>query len=158
VILINNTVLSNFALARVVPLLREFCAGKGRVTPQVLAEFEEGMERGMLPMAALGWLKRVRLRGQRERATFLQLRTQLGLGEASCLAIAIVRGYHFLSDDLKARRVARIMGVTVSGSVGVLLELIRVHRLTLEEGNTVLKTFIEHGYFSPVDRLDEFLQ
>ncbi|MBI3326348.1 MAG: hypothetical protein HYZ81_06560 [Nitrospinae bacterium] len=50
------------------------------------------------------------------------------------------------------------MGVTVSGSVGVLLELIRVHRLTLEEGNTFLKAFIKHGYFSPVDRLDAFLQ
>jgi hypothetical protein len=40
-------------LARVVPLLREFCAGKGRFTPQVLAEFEEGMERGMSPVDRL---------------------------------------------------------------------------------------------------------
>lgn len=31
-------------------------------------------------------------------------------------------------------------------------------RLTLEEGNTFLKAFIKHGYFSPVDRLDAFLQ
>lgn len=157
-ILINNTVLSNVALGQAIPLLHEFCAGRGRVTPQVLAEFEEGVARGLLPTTALAWLKRARLRGQQERATFLQLRTQLGAGEASCLAIAIGRGYDFLSDDMKARRVARTVGVTVSGSVGVLLELIRIHRLTLEEGNTLLRTFIEHGYFSPVDRLDELLQ
>ena len=37
-ILINNTVLSNFALVQTVPLLAEFCGGKGRITEQVLAE------------------------------------------------------------------------------------------------------------------------
>lgn len=62
-ILINNTVLSNFALAQAIPLLNEFCAGRGRITPQVVAEFEEGVEQGILPITPLGWLKRVRLSG-----------------------------------------------------------------------------------------------
>ena len=157
-ILLNNTVLSNFALAQAVPLLIEFCGGKGRITEQVLAEFEKGVQQGVLPTTTLTWLKKVKLRGSRERTLFLQLCTQLGAGEASCLAVAVVRGYSFLTDDMKARKVARTEGVTVSGSVGVLLELIRIHKLTLEEGNNILRTFIQHGYFSPVERLDEFLQ
>lgn len=157
-ILINTTVLSNFALAQAVPLLMEFCGGKGRATEQVLTEFEKGVQQGILPTTTLNWLKRVKLRGLRERVLFLQMRTRPGAGEASCLAIAIVRGYDFLTDDMKARRVAQTEGVTVSGSVGVLLELIRTHMLTLEEGNNILKTFIQHGYFSPVERLDELLQ
>ncbi len=48
-ILINNTVLSNFALGQAVPLIAEFCSGKGRVTEQVLAEFEQGVQQGILP-------------------------------------------------------------------------------------------------------------
>lgn len=157
-ILINNTVLSNFALARVVPLLMEFCGDKGRVTEQVLAEFDRGVQQGVLPTTTLKWLKKVKLRGARERALFLQLCTRLGAGEASCLSVAIVRGNDFLTDDMKARKVAQTEGVTVSGSVGILLELIRTHKLTLEEGNNILRTFIQHGYFSPVERLDALLQ
>ena len=80
-ILINNTVLSNFALAQAIPRLSEFCAGQGRITPQVRAEFEEGVEQGILPMTALGWLKRARLRDRQERATFSQLQRQLGGGK-----------------------------------------------------------------------------
>jgi predicted nucleic acid-binding protein len=158
VILINNTVLFNFALARAVSLLREFCGSKGRATVQVLAEFEEGVQRGVLPPTTLDWLKRVRLRGPQERTLFVYLRRQLGVGEASSLAIAMVRGYDFLTDDMKARRVAQTEGVTVSGSVGVLLELIRMPKLTLEEGNHLLRAFILLGYFSSVERLDELLQ
>jgi predicted nucleic acid-binding protein len=161
VILIDNTVLSNFTLAQTVRVLRAYCAGKGRVTSQVLKEFEDGVQGGVLPSTNLKWLRRVKLRGREEHALFSQLRTQVGAGEASCLAIAVVRGYSILSDDMRARRIARIMGVAVSGSIGVLLELLRVRRLTHEEGNNLLRIFIEHGYFSPVDRvdrLDDFFQ
>ena len=58
-ILINNTVLSNFALAHVIPPLREFCAGKGRITAQVLTEFGEGVQQGILPITTLKWLTSV---------------------------------------------------------------------------------------------------
>ena len=157
-ILINTTVLSNFALARAMPRLMEFCSGQALATEQVLAELAQGVQRGIVPATSLHWLRRAKLRGPRERALFVQMCTQLGVGEASCLAIAMRRGYGFLTDDMKARRVAQTAGVTVSGSVGVLLELLRIRKLTLEEGNSLLRTFIEHGYFSPVARLDELVQ
>jgi predicted nucleic acid-binding protein len=73
------------------------------------------------------------------------MRRRLGEGETSSLAVAVSRGYSFLTDDMKARRVAQTAGVTVSGSVAVLLELIRTQNITLEEGNNVLRTFIRHG-------------
>jgi predicted nucleic acid-binding protein len=38
--------------------------------------------------------------GPEERAHFTRSRMQLGVGEASCLAIAIVRRYDFLSDEM----------------------------------------------------------
>lgn len=100
-ILIDNTVLSNFALAQNVPLIADFCGDKGRITEQVLAEFEQGVQQGILPNISLDWLKRVKLRGPREHARFLQLRTRLGAGESWCLAIAMARGYAILTDDRK---------------------------------------------------------
>ncbi len=157
-ILINTTVLSNFALTQVMPLLADFCGVRALATDEVLGEFAKGVDQGIIPATSLKWLKRVKLRGPKERALFMQLRLWLGEGEASSLAIAVSRGYSFLTDDMKARRVAQTAGVPVSGSVGVLLELIRTRKLTLEEGNKVLRTFIQHGYFSPVERLDEFFQ
>jgi predicted nucleic acid-binding protein len=158
VILLNTTVLSNFALAQALPLLADFCGGKALATEQVLSELAKGVSQGIIPATSLSWLKRVKLRGPEERALFMQMRLRLGEGEASSLAIAVSRGYSFLTDDMKARRVAQTAGVTVSGSVGVLLELIKTRKLTLAEGNNVLRTFIQHGYFSPVERLDEFSQ
>ncbi len=156
-ILVDNTVLSNFVLADVLLLLKEFCGSQGRITPQVLAEFAEGVHQGILPAIALPWLQEVRLRQAQERVLFTRLQMQLGAGETSCLAIACVNRQSFLSDDMKARRIARTMGVPVSGSVGVLLQCIRAQRLTCAEGNSILKTFMAYGYFSPVQRLDELL-
>ena len=82
---------------------------------------------------------------------------RLGVGESSCLAIAISRGYDLLSDDMAVRKIAMRKGVRFSGSIGVLLELIRINRISLEKGNAILSSFIKHGYFSPVDKLNELI-
>lgn len=64
-ILVDNTVLSNFTLAQAVLVLRAYCAGKGRVTWQVLREFEDGVRGGVLPSTDLKWLRRVKLEVER---------------------------------------------------------------------------------------------
>ena len=156
-ILVDTTVLSNFVLAGVSLLLREFCGSQGGTTQQVLAEFERGVQQAVLPATALPWLRMVGLQQARDQALFSQLQTRLGAGEASCLALICSNRQRFLSDDMKARRIARAMGVPVSGSVGVLLTLIRARRLTCAEGNSILKAFIAYGYFAPVQRLDDLL-
>ncbi len=61
------------------------------------------------------------------------------------------------SDDMAVRKIALQEGIRLSGSIGVLLELIRTEKMSLETGNNILKEFIACGYFSPIDRLDEFL-
>ncbi|MGE3537228.1 MAG: DUF3368 domain-containing protein [Candidatus Tectimicrobiota bacterium] len=156
-ILIDTTVLSNFVLARVPLLLKEFCGSQGGITQQVLAEFERGVQQEVLPATALHWLTTVRLQHARDHALFSRLQACLGAGEASCLALTLSQRQSFLSDDMKARRMARSLGVPVSGSVGVLVALIRARRLTCAEGNQVLRRFIAAGYFSPVQRLDDLL-
>ncbi|MEW6089191.1 MAG: hypothetical protein AB1498_12900 [bacterium] len=46
-ILIDNTVLSNFALAEEMQLLENYCKGKGATSKEVLAEFERGVNEGI---------------------------------------------------------------------------------------------------------------
>ena len=46
-ILLDNTVLSNFALADEIHLLEEFCRGTGATTVKVVAEFDAGVTQGL---------------------------------------------------------------------------------------------------------------
>ena len=66
-----------------------------------------------------------------ELATATALQRQLDPGEAECLAVALHRGYRFLSDDFAARRLAEARGPTVSGTIGILLKGIAAGALSL---------------------------
>ncbi|MEK6725111.1 MAG: DUF3368 domain-containing protein [Deltaproteobacteria bacterium] len=120
-------------------------------------EFEKGVKEGFFINIELGWIRRLNFEGEKERQLFENLSKKLGVGEASCLAIAMHRGYGFLSDDMAVRKIAQREGIRLSGSVGVLLELIRGGNISLEQGNEILRGFIGFGYFSPMDRLDGLL-
>lgn len=156
-ILIDNTVLSNFALTGELTLLEYFCGGVGTTTGDVLNEFERGEKDGIFICSNLDWLNRLDLKDRHERVMFANLCKKMGVGDASCLAVAINRRYDLLSDDMTIRTIALREGIRVSGSIGVILELIRIDKISLEIGNKILGTFIKHGYFSPVDSLDELL-
>lgn len=156
-ILIDNTVLSNFAQADAILLLKEYCQNNGWTTQEVLAEFENGLKQKIFKASLdLSWLHPIEQLTAEEQKIYLHLRHRLEPGEASCLAVAISRKCGFLSDDLDARKMTHQEGIPLSGSIGVLLELIQIGKLTLEEGNHLLTTFIHNGYFSPVRQLDEF--
>jgi len=157
-ILMDNTVLSNFALAGLLDLLRSFAGNKGVTTDHVLAEFSRGVEMGVLPESNLTWLRVVQLEGRSEEALFRSLRKELDIGEASCLAIAIARESDFLTDDRDARAIARREGVRLSGSIGVLLSLVQSRQIDLKRANHALNDFICHGYYSPVKSLDPLLR
>ena len=157
-ILLDNTVLSNFALAGALQLLRLFAGNKGATSDHVLEEFSRGVEIGALPESDLTWLRPVQVTGRREEAVVRSLRRELDVGEASCLAIAIVRECDFFSDDGDARAIARREGVRLSGSIGVLLTLVQSERIDLKRANNALHDFIRHGYYSPVKCLDQLLR
>ena len=156
-ILLDNTVLSNFALADEIHLLEEFCRGTGATTVKVVAEFDAGVTQGLFNPPDFNWLKILDFENEIEKSMFARLNQRLGAGEASCLTLAILRKYDFLSDDMMVRKMAYREGVRISGSIGVLIALIEMERITLATGNNVLLNFIRHGYFSPTDKLNEFL-
>ncbi len=156
-ILFDNTVLSNFALIGEISLLRDYSKGKGAVSDYVLAEFERGVKEEIFINTSFDWLEVLTLVDAKEKFFFEIFSKRLGEGESSCLAIAINRGYDLLSDDIAVRKIAMREGVRLSGSIGVLLELVRINRISLVKGNAMLGGFIKHGYFSPVDKLDELI-
>jgi len=47
--------------------------------------------------------------------------------------------------------------ITVSGTIGVLVEAVRIGILSLDEGNAMLSKMTAEGYFSPFESLDELL-
>ena len=153
-ILIDNTVLSNYALTDRLCLLRAFCVGRGMTTDAVLSEFQAGAERNLFKETDISWVRQTKIRDRAERRLFQALRARLGAGEASCLAVAIRRKHNLLTDDMDAREVALREGVRLSGSVGVLVSLINRRRISLDEGNAALWELIAAGYFSPVESLD----
>jgi len=162
-ILINATVLSNFAAVERVELLHvlwETLYLAYSVYEEVQVGLEEGygflasIEAHVFPLHFHGWLRLVTLEGEEETALFESIPAKLHRGEATSLAIAAHRGWRFLTDDRAARRHAERMGVSVAGTLGVLARLVRQGTLTLVEANDLLgQMIVQAEYRSPTTDL-----
>jgi len=92
-----------------------------------------------------------------EQGLYAELSQALGPGEASCLAVAVVRQLTLATDDLAARRAAATRGVKLTGTLGILVRLVREKHLTLAEANNILTDMIALHYRTPVNRLDDLI-
>ena len=90
-----------------------------------------------------------------EKAQFEIFYEYLGVGEASCLAAAKGRGYRLATDDKDARRLARQLGISLTGTIGILAILVKQGQLAIEEGDRFLHVMIAAGYRSPLATLQE---
>jgi len=117
-VLVDNTVLSNFVKVNRLDLFRK-AFDHVYVTEQVLEEFKLGVRRGVLPDVNLDF-EVLKLKDE-EIELYNALRVKLGKGEASCLAIAKHRNLKVLTDDSDARKTANVLGVPISGTIGVLV-------------------------------------
>jgi len=148
VILLDTTVLSNFAHIRR-PDLLQLALPEATTTPQVMMELQAGITAGHLPDCDWQWVAVVTLTAK-EEGHLAHIRLILDDGEASCIAVALTRGSILFTDDLDARRYARRRGIRVSGTLGVLSILLKERHLTVVEANVLLQEAIDHGYRSPV--------
>ena len=165
--LVNSTVLSNFAAVDQLPLLR-MVTGKLYLPVEVYDEiiagqlagyaFYDGIDQHISPTTETGWLELVTMSAA-ELLLFLELPSNLHRGEGACLSIARQRGWGFLSDDRAARATATAWGISVSGTLGVLLLAIEDGHLTTENGNRILQRMIrEARYHSPFSDLGLLLR
>lgn len=155
-ILLDNTVLSNFALVHRPALLRAAFGELLATSEQVIEELMAGVSRGKLPDLDWSWLPVWTLQ-EAERDHYDQFLRTLNAGEASCLAMALVRECQFLTDDRDARELAGLFQVPISGTLGVLIRLVDIGLLELEEAESLLRKMIDAGYRSPTTSLLEIL-
>ncbi|MDX2159874.1 MAG: DUF3368 domain-containing protein [bacterium] len=151
VAVLDTTVLSNFAHIGQAELLLD-AFDQPCVTEVVIFEQAEGVITGRLPYADWSRLPIVELTVA-EQQYALELAEALGDGEATCLAVAVSRGWQIVTDDLTARRLGKSLGVSVSGTLGALKNLMNAQIITRAEGDALLSMMIAKGYHSPVQSL-----
>lgn len=154
--------ISNFALADSLFILENCYGQSAYVTNFVSAEVLKGIQLGHKDLVKLqkalkqGWLKEAVLVSQKEKFLYESLSVSLGLGEASSIAAAKFRGYIFACDDRAARREAGLLDVKLTGTVGILRNALIQGKISLSEGDRILKKMIAAGFCSPVKSLIQF--
>jgi predicted nucleic acid-binding protein len=156
-IVIDNTVLSNFALVQRPEFIRHAFYEQVGTTEQVFDELARGVKLGRLPKCSWEWLECIRMT-ESEVLQCTQLRQQLDEGEASCLAVATQRTWKVATDDKDARKWAIRLHIPHTGTLGILGLLITQNHMPLTEGNAWLHRMIEAGYHSSMKTLDRFIQ
>lgn len=154
----DTVVLSNFALAGRLDLLLERYRGRLIVTRQVLEEVLAGIEAGHRPLEEIVRQIRASAIGIRElpfdRLTdYRKLRRTLGAGEASTIMMAAAVRAVVATDDRAARQACARKAVKVTGTIGILVALVRDGHLPPAEAERVLEEMVRHGFFSPVRSL-----
>jgi predicted nucleic acid-binding protein len=155
-VLLDNTVLSYSSIVRQPELVHAAFVEQVGSTMQALQEMQTGVEIGKIPACDWNWLARVALTPL-EYVRFEALHEYLGKGEASCLSVAQARGYRLATDDKDARRLARQLGISLTGSIGILTLLVKQSELPLAEGDHLLREMVAAGYRAPLMTLADIL-
>lgn len=155
-VLLDNTVLTNFALVGRPDFVLDLWGTASATTPEVMREYQVGVTSRGLPAGI--WDTLIQLTPNFVEQDFAdRLPPKLGSGERTSLGIAVHRQGLFACDDAEARREAQRFGLAVTGSIGILVLNVRQGRLTRAEANALLDEMIVLGYRSPVPKLDDLL-
>lgn len=153
-VVLDTTIFSNFAHVERPDLLRILFGHLALTAPTVRRELQTGEAGGYIPACDWRWVETAVLTAEEEQLATTHLHI-LDAGEAECLALTEKRDATLLSDDFAARRLAQQLGIPVSGTLGVLLQLVHNHHITMQEADALLARMIGKGYRSPVTSLTE---
>lgn len=162
-IVFDNCVLSNFAMADSLDIVKKFYTGSAHVSDFVVAENIKGILKGHDGLLEVrdairdGWIKEISLNTTEEKALFETLSISLGFGEASSIAIAKTRDFVFACDDKVARKEAALLGVKLTGTVGILIKAVKNEVINSKEADDILNRMITNGFYSPINTLYQFL-
>jgi predicted nucleic acid-binding protein len=151
----DTTVWSNFAHAGD-PRLVQAAFPSVSSPPAVVEELDRGHRLGYVSWADWAFIEGLALT-EKEASRAMELEERLGAGEAACLAVGEARGGLVLTDDRAARKTARLLGVRLSGTLGVLARLVDAGRLSVVEADQLLGAMLRSGYRSPVSSISELL-
>lgn len=153
-IVLDTTVVSNFAFTGDLDLVLNDPNTEVVTVPAVIDEIRTGDEDSDFLAEAREGLSVIEVESGPESGIL----DRLDYGEAHALHAAIVEEGTLATDDLPARELADQRGVPVTGSIGLLVRLVRYEKFTVNEADAVLRRWIEGGgYFSPVESVREVL-
>jgi hypothetical protein len=138
---IDSNVVADFFLVGKIDLLCELFQGGLLASDFVLAELAQAN-------IELRCAEAVALTTEAELAVFDAIRRNnppLGAGEIGAIAVAKLRGCGVMTNDSRARRGAEELGISVSGSLGVLEYSVEVGRITAEDAVAILEQMIQAG-------------
>lgn len=162
-ILFDCCVLSNLALTDSFHIIKKLYANSSYVTNFVMAENLRGILGGHNKLVRVneaikeGWIREIALTGEKEKALFETLSVSLGFGEASSIAVAKTRGYVFACDDRAARREADLLGVKLTGTIGIIIKAVKKKVISSQEADVILNQMIANGFYSPVKSIKDIL-
>ena len=122
-------------------------------TVDALREYRAGISAAGLAPLVWDQLNILTLTPEEENMAATRFK-RLGLGERTCLAIAINRGSIIATDDKPARRAAQHYGIQLIGTIGILRTCVKHGLVSNFEAQTLLDKMIVAGYYSPVLKLD----
>lgn len=154
IILLDNTVLSNFSSIGRPDLVRLALGETAATVTEAFAEYATGVQAGKIPGCDWSWLPILNL-DEAQRPHYEQLHVRLGSGEAACIALAFAHKYRVCTDDRDARKIAAQMQVPVTGTLGLLVRLVEQGHLSDPEADAWLGRMIAAGYRAPVASLTE---
>jgi len=158
-IIFDTMVISNFAKAGQLGLLRTLYPDSACCSGFVVAEVLRGYRQGHSDLEALvellsdGWPQQEELTTPDERQLYARISVSLGDGESSCLALAAHRGYVFACDDRLARSEAVRLAIPLTGTIGILIKAVRIEAIDLKKANVILKLMIVAGFYAPLTKI-----
>jgi hypothetical protein len=111
----------------------------------------------LAPAISGGVLSRCDCESEEETALYVELAARIGDdGESMGLAIAKCRGWSVLTDDKKARRIAKELGITVLGTTGVMKQWSEITKPTATELASVLLAIQRFANYVPGSGADQY--
>ena len=143
-VLLDTTILTNFARVGLTQVMNELWGEQVCTTVEALHEYQVGIGTAGLPPLVWKQLRLVELSSEEEYLASTMF-PRLGVGERTCLAVAVVRGSMFATDDNSARRAAEQNGIQIIGTIGILRSCTEHGFLSRSEAQTYLEQMIAAG-------------
>ena len=153
-VLLDTTILTNFARVGLAQMIRDLWGEQICTTVAALREYQAGISTAGLPPLAWRQLRVLELAPEEEILASDRFQ-RLGLGERTCLAVAIVRSSILATDDKLARRAGKQFGIQVIGTIGILRTCIKQSLLSQSKAQIFLDEMIAAGYYSPTRNLKD---
>lgn len=153
--------ISNFLLSESGYIIKNRYGQKAIVTTQVLDELAAGFTKYPILKTIDNLIDdkifNICNMDRKEREIYIDLCGQLGKGEASCIAVAKEQRLIAVTDDMAARKRCSQMGVTVTGTIGIIKASLLDGRITASEANNILHKMTSFGFYSPVRKIDNLI-